>query len=111
MVCQNCYTQGNRGGAYCSGCGTAFAASAYAGRPRLMRPRHGRVFAGVCAAFAEQYGWDPILVRLALVALVLFGCGSGVLLYVVAWMVIPNAPQLWMPPAPPSAPTETQAAA
>ena len=111
MVCQNCYQQGNRGGAYCSGCGTAFTASTFAGRPRLTRPRHGRVFAGVCAAFAEQYGWDPILVRLGLVALVLFGCGSGVLLYLVAWMVIPNAPLVWMPPVPPSAPTDAQATA
>jgi phage shock protein PspC (stress-responsive transcriptional regulator) len=109
MVCQQCHQQGINGGQFCSGCGQSFAN--VQAQPRLMRPRYGRVFAGVCAGFAERYGWDPIIVRLALCAVVLFGCGSPVLLYLVAWMVIPNGPQVWsVPPSAPVAPSGTQAA-
>jgi phage shock protein C len=113
MICETCSRQGVAGGTHCSGCGQAFTGAAYAQvQPQLVRPRYGRVVAGVCAGFAQQYGWDPILVRLILCAVVLAGCGSPVLMYLVAWAVIPNGPYLWT--VPPSAPTEaggTQAAA
>ncbi|SDF19874.1 PspC domain-containing protein [Terriglobus roseus] len=57
----------------------------------LIRPRYDRKVAGVCAAFARSYGWDPTTVRLILVLLVIFG-GSGILAYVVCWIVIPEEP-------------------
>lgn len=105
MVCQACHQQGISGGAYCSGCGQQFVAQAYAvPQPTLFRAREGKVIAGVCAGLAARYGWDPILVRLALVALVLCGFGSGVLAYLAAWIVIPKAPLFYSVTMPPAAP-------
>ena len=113
MVCQSCHQQGVKDAQYCSGCGQAFASTSYSpAQRRLFRPRYGRVFAGVCAGFAERYDWDPILVRLALCAIVLFGCGSPILLYLIAWMVIPNGPYFYgVPPVAPSAPSAPDAPA
>jgi phage shock protein C len=49
------------------------------------------MLAGVCGGVAEYFGIDPTLVRLALVALCFAG-GAGVVAYVVAWIVVPEAP-------------------
>jgi phage shock protein C len=56
---------------------------------RLYRIRDGRIVAGVCAGLAAYFGIDPTLVRLAFVLLTFFG-GLGILLYLGAWMVIPD---------------------
>jgi phage shock protein C len=56
---------------------------------RLYRIRDGRLVAGVCAGLAAYFGVDPTLVRLAFALLTVFG-GAGVLLYLVAWVVIPD---------------------
>ena len=61
-------------------------------RTHLVRPREGRVIAGVCAGFAQAYGWDPVVVRLVLFVIALCGAGTPILAYVVAWIVMPNAP-------------------
>lgn len=49
--------------------------------------REGRI-AGVCAAYADQWGVDPFLVRVAWVLLGLSG-GIGLVLYAVAWAALP----------------------
>jgi len=56
---------------------------------RLYRLREGRVVAGVCAGLAAYFGIDPTLVRLAFAVVTVFG-GIGILLYLVAWIVIPE---------------------
>jgi phage shock protein C len=59
------------------------------GTKRLIRPKDGRVVSGVCAGLAAYFGVDPTLVRLAFALLTVFG-GLGVLLYLFAWVVIPD---------------------
>jgi len=76
---------------------------------RLVRPRFGKVIAGVCAGFAQAYGWDVILVRLALAATVFFGCGVPVALYLVAWVVMPKEPVVFVGPT--AGPTDAAVAA
>ena len=56
---------------------------------RLYRIRDGRVVAGVCVGLAAYFGVDPTLVRLAFALLTVFG-GVGILLYLGAWIVIPD---------------------
>lgn len=46
--------------------------------------------AGVCGGIAEYFGIDANLVRLVLVVLTFFG-GTGVLIYLIAWLLIPEA--------------------
>ena len=59
------------------------------GSKRLYRIRDGRLVAGVCAGLAAYFGIDPTLVRLGFVFLTVFG-GFGILLYLGAWLVIPD---------------------
>ncbi|MDD7939634.1 PspC domain-containing protein [Actinomycetospora lutea] len=58
--------------------------------PRVRRSRRDRVLGGVCGGLGEYLGVDPVLVRVVAVALTL-SAGVGVLAYVVAWIVIPEA--------------------
>jgi len=58
---------------------------------RLHRSRNDRKLAGVCGGIAEYYGWDPTLVRVAWIVLTLLG-GSGILIYLIMWLVMPEAP-------------------
>ena len=55
----------------------------------MYRPRDGRVVAGVCAGLAAYFGVDPTLVRLAFALVTVFG-GLGILIYLCAWVVIPE---------------------
>ncbi len=55
----------------------------------LLRPRRGRMMAGVCAALANRYGWSPITVRLLFVVSCLLP-GPQLLVYLVLWVIIPG---------------------
>ena len=48
------------------------------------------VIAGVCSGIAEYLDFDPVAVRLGYVFLTLATCFSGVLFYIVAWIVMPE---------------------
>jgi phage shock protein PspC (stress-responsive transcriptional regulator) len=56
---------------------------------RLLRARDDRVIAGVCSGLARYFRIDPIIVRIAAVALVFVG-GAGVIAYLAAWMLVPE---------------------
>ena len=56
---------------------------------RLYRLKDGRIVAGVCAGLAAYAGIDATLIRLGFALLTLFG-GLGALLYLCAWIVIPD---------------------
>lgn len=93
MNCMQCGHNIELGAQYCSGCGQTLV---YAPAPsrsfdNLVRPREGRMIAGVCAGFAQRFGWDISLVRLVLVLAVVFGAGTPLLAYAIAWIVMPNA--------------------
>jgi phage shock protein C len=54
----------------------------------LVRPRRGKVIAGVCAALADRFGISRALVR---ITFVIFGLvGAGEIAYIVGWLVIPK---------------------
>lgn len=59
------------------------------GRKQLIRPRQGRIVAGVCAGLADYLGLDANLIRLVFAVVTIFG-GAGVLAYLVAWLVVPE---------------------
>ena len=58
-------------------------------RPVLRRSRDDRVIAGVCGGLGRYFGIDPVILRLVFVVLLLAG-GSGILLYGVGWIAIPE---------------------
>ncbi len=49
-----------------------------------------RVIAGVCSGIAEYLDFDIVMVRLAYAFLTLFTCFSGVIFYIVLWIVMPE---------------------
>jgi phage shock protein PspC (stress-responsive transcriptional regulator) len=49
------------------------------------------MIAGVCAGFALRYGWNLNLTRILTALLVIF-TGVGAIAYLVAWVIIPEAP-------------------
>lgn len=57
--------------------------------PGLVRPRQGRMVAGVALGLARAGRLDPTLVRVVLVVLAL--AGAGLIGYVVLWLVMPDA--------------------
>jgi phage shock protein C len=56
---------------------------------KLHKSKNNRVLAGVCGGIAEYFNVDPTLIRLAWVLAVFFG-GSGLVLYILAMIIIPE---------------------
>ncbi|MDR2918711.1 MAG: PspC domain-containing protein [Tannerella sp.] len=56
---------------------------------RLYRSDSEKMIAGVCGGIAEYFGLDPTLVRLGYILLSVFTLFSGVLAYLILWIVIP----------------------
>jgi phage shock protein PspC (stress-responsive transcriptional regulator) len=56
---------------------------------RLTRSSDDRVVAGVCGGLARYTGIDPVVFRVVVAVAAVLG-GSGVLAYLVAWLVIPK---------------------
>ena len=63
------------------------------GNKMLMRPRDGRMLAGVCAGVADYFGLDVTLVRVIWAVVAVITGGAGVLAYLVAWITIPDEGQ------------------
>lgn len=59
------------------------------GQRRLYRDTENGMLAGVASGLAAYLNLDPVIVRLILV--VLFFLGMGFFLYIILWIVIPNA--------------------
>ena len=57
---------------------------------RLVRRSDDRMVAGVCSGVADYFGVDVTLVRLVTVVGTIFGFGSLILAYVVAWALLPE---------------------
>jgi phage shock protein C len=58
----------------------------------LYRSRSDRKLAGVCGGLAEFFNLDPTLIRVLFVVLAVLG-GSGVLIYLAMWIMVPNEPK------------------
>jgi phage shock protein C len=71
----------------------------------LVRPRQGRIIAGVCAGLGRRFGISPGIARLLFVIILLVLPGSQILVYPLLWFLMPeeNVGTPWgSPPAPPA---------
>jgi phage shock protein C len=59
---------------------------------RLFRSRKDGLIAGVCGGLAEYFDVDPSLVRLVFILGIFLG-GAGLVVYVVAWLIVPENPE------------------
>jgi phage shock protein C len=56
---------------------------------KLYRSRKDRVIAGVCGGLGKFLGMDPTIIRV-LWALSIFLGGTGLLVYIVMWIIVPE---------------------
>lgn len=56
---------------------------------KIVRPREGRKIAGVCQSLANFFGLDVSIIRIVWLLAVLLA-GTGLLAYLVCWLVIPE---------------------
>jgi len=59
-------------------------------RKRIFRDPDDNVLGGVCSGIAAYFNFDPIWLRIAF-AVAFFVFGTGFLLYILLWIVIPEA--------------------
>lgn len=57
---------------------------------RLYRSTTDKVIGGVCSGLGDYLNIDPVIVRILFVLLAIFG-GSGILVYIILWIVIPES--------------------
>jgi phage shock protein C len=97
MQCQNCHKEIADGTKFCSSCGAQQAGAmgtpgmAAPAAKKLMRSSRDKKIGGVCAGLAEYFDLDPTIVRVVWLLAVLFA-GTGLFVYVVLWIVLPQAP-------------------
>jgi phage shock protein PspC (stress-responsive transcriptional regulator) len=98
MTCPNCHKDIAVGSRFCYSCGTKQPESGPPGlspatgaQKKLMRSSTDKKIAGVCAGLADYFDMDPTIIRLIWVLLFICG-GTGLLAYVILWIVLPVAP-------------------
>jgi len=60
------------------------------GYHRMYRDTDHRIIGGVCSGMAAYWGMDPIILRIIFAALIFAG-GAGLLIYLVLYIVLPEA--------------------
>jgi phage shock protein C len=58
---------------------------------KLYRSKTNRQLAGVCGGLSEYFNLDATLIRVLFILLAVLG-GSGVVLYVAMWIIVPKQP-------------------
>jgi phage shock protein C len=98
MTCSSCTKNIAIGSKYCYNCGAKQPESgapglspATGGHKRLMRSSTDKKIAGVCAGLADYFDIDPIIVRVVWLLLLFCAC-TGLLAYIILWIVLPVAP-------------------
>src|SRR3954470_6093762 len=64
---------------------------------RLTRARDDRIVAGVCSGAGRYVDIDPVIPRVVLAVLAVFG-GAGFVVYALAWLLIPEDRSPGTPP-------------
>lgn len=59
---------------------------------RLYKSATNRVLCGVCGGIGEYFNVDPTIIRLLFILLI-FGVGSGLLVYIIAAIIMPEQPR------------------
>ncbi len=111
MTCVNCQKEIVAGSKFCYNCGakqpetpTPGGAPGVASSRRLTRSSTDKKIGGVCGGLAEYFDLDPTLIRVIWVLLVLCG-GTGLLAYIILWIVLPLGPVGYPGASPTATPT------
>tara|TARA_Y100000310_G_scaffold198571_1_gene198602 strand:+ start:620 stop:814 length:195 start_codon:yes stop_codon:yes gene_type:complete len=58
-------------------------------KKRLYRSETNKMIGGVAGGLGDYFNADPVVIRLLFVLVVLLG-GSGILAYLILWVVVPR---------------------
>ncbi|GAB4317484.1 MAG: hypothetical protein Kow00127_09250 [Bacteroidales bacterium] len=58
---------------------------------RFYRNPDDKLIAGVCSGFGAYFGMDPVWIRLIFIILAVLGVGISILVYIIMWLVVPEA--------------------
>ncbi len=58
---------------------------------KLYRSKTNRKLAGVCGGLAQYFNIDATMIRVLFILLAVLG-GSGLVLYVAMWIIVPKEP-------------------
>lgn len=100
MICTACQRVIADGSNFCYNCGAKQPnagpaqppPAAYGAVKKLMRSSRDKKLGGVCAGLGEYFDVDVTLVRV-LWLLAFFCAGTGLLVYLILWIVLPLEPQ------------------
>ena len=90
MFCPKCGKEYADQVNFCCQCGAAMFTPVRS-RKKLERSRTDRKIGGVCGGLGDYLDVDSTIVRLIWGVTVFFG-GTGLLAYIIAWIVIPEEP-------------------
>ena len=62
----------------------------YFRRQGLVRPREGRVIAGVCVGLGRRFGLSPWTARILFILILLVIPGSQLIVYPILWVLMPS---------------------
>jgi phage shock protein C len=68
---------------------------------KLYRSRNQRMVAGVCGGLAEYFNVDATMIRVLFLVLTVVG-GSGLVIYLVMWIIVPDVGKVPPPAEPPA---------
>lgn len=57
---------------------------------QFFRDPEDQILGGVCSGLSAYFGWDPLFMRILFVIL-FFGFGTGFLIYLLLWIIVPVA--------------------
>jgi phage shock protein C len=57
---------------------------------QLFRSKKERLLGGVCAGLGEHLDVDPTVIRLIWVVVSVLSIGTGIIIYILAWIIIPE---------------------
>jgi phage shock protein C len=60
---------------------------------RLYRSGKDRILGGICGGLGEHIDVDPSIIRLVWVIVTLLSLGTGIIVYLAAWIIIPESPE------------------
>jgi len=59
---------------------------------RLYRSKKERILGGVCGGLADHIDVDPSIIRLVWIVVTLVSIGLGIVIYLAAWIIVPEDP-------------------
>ncbi len=68
----------------------SFSEQTHSATKRLYRNPDDKILGGVCSGIAAYFGTDPLWIRLGLALSIVF-FGTGILLYILLWIIMPEA--------------------